>query len=924
MERRNYFIIYTGIFMILTPFVFFQFLIHDKSFIWAQYDGIAQHFVALEYYGEYLRGILHSFFQTGRFEVPMWDFSIGMGEDIITALSYYVIGDPFAFLSILMPGYGGTDSQSSWLNPEIFYNFLILLRLYVAGITFSLYCFYMKQKEFNTLLGALSYVFCFYALYAGVRHPYFLLPMIYFPLLLIGLEKIFSGEKTFFFIASVFLSAISNFYFFYMLSILLFLYGVIRYWDFFPYRQKTDFFRLFGTCTGYYLLGVGMAAVTVLPVVMFLFSGERLSGGHTSQLFLYDKGYYLWFLLSQITPVEMASWTRLGYVPLALISIITLFTIKRKFRTAKISFLILVCFLLIPFWGYAFNGFGYVANRFCWIYSFLVSFLIVLMGDFLFQHRPVFFKKMNLIAFCIYSTIAIAAIFYYQFKKQVLYYLIGAIFCYLFTLLGIYFFPKLKTGRKTLIALLMVVIPVIINAQLTYMPQTENYIAEFLPSKTAFSALNQKKYEVLPGFAENDFYRVDMDDSFVWKADNASMVWNTYGISAFLSLLNGNVINNYKEQAILDLTNYSRYAGLDNRTALNTLAGVRYTVKESGSPFFLPYGFEKIASQTISDKKYTLYENRNFLPLGYTYTNQISPLEYSQLSPLEKQQALLDRIVLEPRSTSTAKETPLQADPLSEAPPQASPQTSPETDLSSQKLPFVVKTDENITLTENKKTGELLLNVKKKNASLKLNWEEVSNTEQYVQFKLSALKFNDSAATAGNVYVKTSLGKKRIIFRTPENQHYMPDMQFLVNLGYTKDNLKHCTITFQKTGQYRLRQFGIYRVSMENFDQKISQLKENVLENIEIKTNQITGLLNLDQSKILCLAIPFSKGWSAKVDGKSADLQKANGMYIAIKMEKGQHQIVLQYETPWLRTACYLSIFSWLVLGGMILWRKFH
>lgn len=44
----------------------------------------------------------------------------------------------------------------------------------------SAYCFYMKRRELPTLVGALCYAFCGFALYAGVRHPYFLNSMWYF------------------------------------------------------------------------------------------------------------------------------------------------------------------------------------------------------------------------------------------------------------------------------------------------------------------------------------------------------------------------------------------------------------------------------------------------------------------------------------------------------------------------------------------------------------------------------------------------------------------------------------------------------------------------------------------------------------------------------------------------------------------------
>ena len=61
-----------------------------------------------------------------RFHIPEWDFNIGEGNDILVTLHYYVIGDPFAVLSVLVP--------TRFMY--VYYDIMILLRLYLAGIAF--------------------------------------------------------------------------------------------------------------------------------------------------------------------------------------------------------------------------------------------------------------------------------------------------------------------------------------------------------------------------------------------------------------------------------------------------------------------------------------------------------------------------------------------------------------------------------------------------------------------------------------------------------------------------------------------------------------------------------------------------------------------------------------------------------------------
>lgn len=66
----------------------------------------------------------------GHFTLPMFDFSIGMGEDILTTLNFYGMGDPLTLLSVFVPKQ----------RMEMFYDFLVAFRMYLAGLTFIFYC----------------------------------------------------------------------------------------------------------------------------------------------------------------------------------------------------------------------------------------------------------------------------------------------------------------------------------------------------------------------------------------------------------------------------------------------------------------------------------------------------------------------------------------------------------------------------------------------------------------------------------------------------------------------------------------------------------------------------------------------------------------------------------------------------------------
>ena len=69
------------------------------------------------------------------------------------------------------------------------------------------------------------------------------------------------------------------------------------------------------------------------------------------------------------------------------------------------------------------------------------------------------------------------------------------------------------------------------------------------------------------------------------------------------------------------------------------------------------------------------------------------------------------------------------------------------------------------------------------------------------------------------------------------------------------------------------------------------------------------------KDQILCVTIPYSKGWKATVNGKRAKIYKANGMFMGIVMKKGTQSVKLDYETPGLKIGACISLGAWIGLG---------
>ncbi len=363
---------YTIVFFITCLLVYSLQIYYGKSFIFADEgltgDGLVQHYNSLAYYGNWLRSLLKNVFMEHLFSIPEYDLSIGLGGDIITTLNYYVLGDPLNLFSVFVPA----------AYTEFLYHVLIVFRLYLAGIAFYLYCGYHAYEKERILPGTVIYVFSFYSIGISIMHPFFLNPLIYFPLILLGIDKILKERKPLLFVLSCALAAISNFYFFYMMTILAVIYCVIRYLQYhFKEIKMMPLLQEVGRFILYYVIAVMIAAPVFVPTI-FAVCGSGRVGGRSDVPVLYDLIYYIKLPIAFLNACA-DYYAYLGYGAIAVMAVALLFfkTNWKEKIGLKAALVLGTVFLLFPFFGHVFNGFGYVTNRWVWGYCLVVALIVV-------------------------------------------------------------------------------------------------------------------------------------------------------------------------------------------------------------------------------------------------------------------------------------------------------------------------------------------------------------------------------------------------------------------------------------------------------------------------------------------------------------------------------------------------------------------
>lgn len=887
-NNRQFYLIYTALFVILTFAVFFWFIWNGKSFIWndCDHDGLVQHYNAFAYYGKLLREVLKTLIFEHRLELPMWDMSIGYGSDIITTLHYYAVGDPLNLLSAFVP--------LAW--SEYLFNFMVLLRLYLAGIAFSRYCFYHDKQRKAILIGMFLYVFAAYSLTLALRHPFFLNVLIYFPFMLLGVDKILDKKKPYVFILSVSILALCSFYFFYMASILVFIYAVIRYFTVFGKFEWKHCLLNVAKCIAFYGIGIMIASLVFLPVVMNMFASQRANASNYVPV-LYNFDYYrnMW---SNLLSVGNIGYNNImGYSPLFILSLGLLFAKKGK-KNLKIIFLILIGFLFIPFVGHVMNGFSYVTNRWIWALQMFAAYLCVSMLPALLRMERG--EKIRVMIFCsVYTfgcflkdglSVQIAVALILLFMMAVLFFLVDGTDAY--------------QRKATVVIGVLAGIGIVMNARSIF---DSSYIDTFVDTGTAYESLTENlPTEAVRSTGDKGVYRYDQFRT--GETHNTSMQTGTEGVRSYYSLSNG-LIGKFYNEMYLNFPYEMITNDLDSRTILDSLAAVKYFVVEEGQSQHLPYSFRKAEGSTnvstVVDGKegkteYVAYKNRDSLPIAYTYDSYISRTDYEKMDVVEKQKALLQGVVLE---ESTLPKTDIVLDAI--------------------KSDYTMKLSEGVsfknnTFTVTKERAVVTLEfspVKEAENYLifdNLHYEGISPMDLYAEKEWNLLSTYQKhlvqkeqrewiPSTGATVWVSSGSVSKVVSPRNNRHDYYSGRHNFLCNMGYRKNGINQIKLTFSNTGIYNFGQLRVVSQPVEQIHSYIEERKTSSLTDVKMSVNTLSGKINLEKKKVLCFALPYSQGWKAYVDGKEQEVFNANTMHMALELESGVHDIKLVYETPHIR-----------------------
>ncbi len=910
--NRTYILIYTAFFALLCTAAFLPFALDGRCLV-GDGDGQSQYILQLSYMGQWLRDALNGFLH-GDFSPARFDFAIGMGDDINSVVRFH----PLDFLAVFVPVSG----------TEFLYQFLIFLRLYLAGLTFSIYAFaWIRDNEsgqsvrqhvsWGVLAGSMVYMFCGYTFCLGIVHPTYLSPLITLPLLLLGAERMMHREhehRFALFGAVTAISFISNYYFMYIASVACVIYVFVRFFQIHKTDRVRQFIVLFVRFVSAYVIGAMISCVTLLPVL------KRYSGSYRSEhltkinnLLVYgDKRRYAAWLVNLISPLRASgNGTHLNYAVLVIPAIILLFAVKREREKEekrgqervflRAASLILLAFLLIPAGGFIMAAMNNENNR--WV--FLIALLCGGVVSFSFSD---FFKmgkreKIALAAGCVVYDLAAALSVAWMGLD--LYTVSGAVQLTAATVLILVWSSRGRVRQMCALLMCVCIGSCAINGVMTFAKPFGNLPRYY---RRAGDSLNwyldsvYANYLKIPAPLDGRFYRVDGAFSGN-KEDNAALVLGYHGVQMYNSVMNASEVDVLMDTANVGLTTMLHVHCLDGRTGAEELAAVRYYMVSAGYKASVPFGYSQ--EPVYTDSKIAIYENEHPLSLSFG-TDQVMPLsEYEKLDYAMREYVCLEAAVVDDEAAASFDGKILTAEEF-------------EAGLKKEIVPVENAVCEEGMEAQAGEDGKLTLKARKNKARYSFDVEMKSGYACYLLLE------GVSSSKAGKMNVEGKDIKNRATLLTEDATYTLLRSDYLLNLGTVReDGVKRVSLRPSPKGTFKMDVPKIVYIPLEGYAEKVSKLKTFEMEEETVGDDVITGKVVCDKSRIELFSVPCSEGWSAEVDGQKAELLKADGCWMGLVLGEGSHEIRLIYNTPMQKEGNLISLAGLaLYVLGILYFRK--
>lgn len=314
------------------------------------------------------------------------------------------------------------------------------------------------------------------------------------------------------------------------------------------------------------------------------------------------------------------------------------------------------------------------------------------------------------------------------------------------------------------------------------------------------------------------------------------------------------------------------------------LMGVRYIQTKADK---VPAGY------TVLQEKdgHVLAENEKVLPIAYGSTALMSESDYDQLSYPENLDTLVNRTIVPNGCTDTDSAAGSDAgfsqdtDNLQTA-PKSTPYVS---QMKSYTLPedFFSRETSKKNITVEKKLPETLT----ASTILLISFDVEYDGERDISIIIDGVRNRLSGSLAPY----------------PNNNH---TFSYMLSSDQDRDSLE---ITFSK-GDYEIKNVSAYTISLSALSHPgVVTIQEHDTTGKQI----VNGTIDMPKDGYFVTSYTFSKGYKAYVDGAEVTPVQVNKAFVGFPLQKGAHEIVLEFHAPGKSLGLMFSCLAALLL---ILW----
>lgn len=601
------------------------------------------------YYGDFnsqqipFYHLVHDAVQNGELG---WNWYTDLGANLIGSYSFYLMGSPFFWLSLLFP-----SKAVPFLMP-----WLLALKHGVAGVTsFAFIRRFVKSRR-AAMIGALLYTYSGFQLF-NLFFNHFQDVTAFFPLLLIAMEQRVNENRRGVFALAVGFMAMLNYYFFTGQAVFLILYFIVRC----PCEDFNVSLRKFFSIGIEAVLGVMLSAFMLLPSCLAILSNNRVGTYLTGMdMAAYSDRTRLWRIIQSFFMIpdaparpnlfqsNYAKWSSIGgYLPLfSMAGVIAFMSQKRSHWATRLTWICIGC-AFIPVFNsmfYTFNS-SYYAR---WYYMPIL--IMAMMTAYALEHHSIRWKGGVVVCGIMLLLFAVIACFptkdsedkfhFFELPKYAWYFWI----CFLLgvaMLVGLVVLLKMRKNGKSYLTRALgatEVCCVICCASMVYFGLL---LGSYPPTYIA-QAINGGKEITLLADEKEQFFRVDMCPDY----DNYPMFWGYPSMRCFQSVVPTSIMDFYDAIGVTrDVASRADTSNYPIRGMLN----VRYYFEKASSDKDSEYGFDcgmpgfKYLGR---ENSFYIYENEAYLPMGMAYDMYIPNEELEKSTNIGKEKIMLQALGL--------------------------------------------------------------------------------------------------------------------------------------------------------------------------------------------------------------------------------------------------------------------------------------